>query len=143
MLSTSLIAPLEIAKLLFFVVYVSATVGVIIGVYWEGDQFPKQKQQRGRRLLISSLAVDTLFTVLVFGADGWVSAIQRGEIIALEERVAARALSDEQVTRIKEKIKPFSGQKFGMMTYWGGRRTRQIDLSHWRRCIDCFGMEIR
>src|SRR5271169_4433053 len=79
MLSTSLIVPLEIAKLAFFVVYVAATVGVIVGVYWEGDQFPKEKQQQGWLLLVGALAVDTLFTILVFGTDGWISAIQRDE----------------------------------------------------------------
>jgi hypothetical protein len=78
MLSTNLIVPLELAKLVFFVVYVAATIGVLIGVYWEGDQFPKEKQQRGWTLLVRSLAVDTLFTILVFSADGWISTIQRG-----------------------------------------------------------------
>ena len=58
--STPLIFPLEVEKFVFFVVYVAATIGVIIGVYWEGEGFPKEKQQRGWRVLVASLAVDTL-----------------------------------------------------------------------------------
>jgi hypothetical protein len=101
MLSTSLIAPLEIAKFVFFVSYVAATIGVIVGVYWEGDQFPKDKQQRGWTLLVRSLAADTLFTVLVFGTDGWISAIQRQEIIALTgigNAIAPRGVDVNELT---------------------------------------------
>src|SRR6266480_2950888 len=112
MLSASLIAPLEIAKLVFFAIYIAATVGVIIGVYWEGERFPKEKQQRGWTLLVGSLAVDTLFTILVFGADGWISTIQRTEIISLESRLAARSLSDEQAVDIKRRLSQFSDVSF-------------------------------
>ncbi len=119
MLSNSaLIFPLEIAKFAFFAVYVAATIGVIVGVYLEGDQFDKETQQRGWRILVRSLAVDTLFTILIFGTDGWISSIQRGEIIALEDRLAARTLSDTQVSAIAEKLKAFGGQEFDIVTYW-------------------------
>lgn len=128
MMSSSLIVPLEIAKWVFVVVYVCATIGVIIGVYWEGDQFPKEKQQRGWRLLVGSLAIDTLFTIMIFGTDGWVSAIQRDEIVALEMRLAARTLSDEQVSRFKTKLAPFAGQKFGAITYWGVQEPAEFIL---------------
>jgi hypothetical protein len=88
---TSLLDPLEWIKWVFVVAYVLSTIGVTVGVYWEGDQFEKTKQQRGWRLLILSLAADTLFTILIFATDGWISHIQRQEIIALEKRLAARA----------------------------------------------------
>ena len=85
--------------------YVTATVGVIVGVYWEGDRFSKEKQQRGWLLLVGSLAVDTLFTILVFGADGWINTIQRGEIIALEARLAPRSLLPKQQEEIASDLK--------------------------------------
>jgi hypothetical protein len=110
--STALIVPLEIAKALFFVAYVASTIGVIIGVYWEGDQFPKEKQNRGWLLLIRSLAADTLFTVLIFGTDGWIGRIQRSEIIALENKLAARSLSDVQLAEMRQELGAFSGQQF-------------------------------
>jgi hypothetical protein len=116
-MSTSFIVALEIAKLVFFVAYVSATIGVIVGVYWEGDQFPKAKQEFGWRVLIVSLAFDTLFTVLVFGADGWISAIQRGEIIALEHRLAARKLTDAQISEIEQNLSKYRGQRFELAAY--------------------------
>lgn len=116
--NTALVGPLEVAKFVLFAVYIAATIGVIIGVYWEGEQFPKEKQQRGWRLLISSLAVDTLFTILIFGTDGWIGAIQRSEIIALETRLAPRMLSDAQVAEIAKALALFAGQEFDIVTYW-------------------------
>jgi hypothetical protein len=84
----------------------------------KGKGFPKEKQQRGWRVLVASLAVDTLFTVLIFGTDGWISHIQRDEIIALENRLAARTLSDEQISAIADRLKQFSSQEFDIVAYW-------------------------
>jgi hypothetical protein len=126
MLSTSFIAPLEIAKNVFFVVYVAATIGVIVGVYWEGEQFPKEKQQRGWTLLVRSLAIDTLFTILVFGADGWISAIQRSEIITLESRLAARSLSNDQAAEIVSRLNRFHDISFQIIPYWQNKESLSI-----------------
>jgi hypothetical protein len=112
--NSSLIFPLEIAKFVFFAVYVAATVGVIVGVYLEGDQFDKETQQRGWRLLVGSLAVDTLFTVLVFGMDGWIASIQRAEIIALERQIAPRDLTSQQQGSIASAIRPFASMHFDL-----------------------------
>jgi hypothetical protein len=114
MTSTSLIVPLEIAKLAFFVAYVVATIGVIIGVYWEEERFPKEKQQRGWRLLIGSLALDTLFTIFIFGTDGWIGSIQRAQIILLEARLAPRTLTPAAMTRVADKLKQFGPQSYDL-----------------------------
>jgi hypothetical protein len=125
--STSLIFPLEIAKAFFFVAYVAATIGVTVGVYWENEQFPKEKQHRGWLLLVRSLAADTLLTVLIFGTDGWISHIQRSEIAeALDRAVRAetvlaeyrkpRHLSQQQRDRIASAIKAFPAVSFIAMT---------------------------
>jgi len=118
MSSPSLIEALDFAKFVFFVSYIAATIGVIIGVYWEGDQFDKAMQQRGWTLLVTSLALDTFFTILIFGTDGWIGHIQRNEIIALENRLAARSLSAAQSVALIERLKPFGGQEFDIVTYW-------------------------
>ncbi len=39
--------------------------------------------------------------------------------LALEQFKAPRSLTDEQIARIIEKTRPFAGQRFGIMTYWG------------------------
>jgi hypothetical protein len=119
MLSSTLIAPLEIAKVLFWLVYVAATVGVAVGVYWEGDQFPKAKQQRGWRLLVTSLAVDTLFTVLIFSVDGWISAIQREELSIVAKYVSPRDLSASEIRRLATNLAPLSGQTMALQSYAG------------------------
>jgi hypothetical protein len=103
-----LIDLLEYVKIAFCVIYAAATVGVIVGVYWEGDQFGKEMQQRGWRLLVTSLAFDTLFTILIFSADGWISHIQRGEIIALETKAAPRSIEHDAAAAIVRAIKTTS-----------------------------------
>jgi hypothetical protein len=51
---------LEITKWIFAAAYVFSTIGVAVGVYWENEKFEKAKQHRGWKLLIWSLAFDTL-----------------------------------------------------------------------------------
>jgi hypothetical protein len=126
MLSTSLIVPLEIAKFVFFALYVLATIGVLVGVYWEGDQFPKEKQQRGWRLLVRSLALDTLFTIFVFGTDGWIASVQRAEIIGLETRLAARSLSADQVAKMSAVLTLYGSMGFAVYPYRDDKESTDI-----------------
>ena len=126
MFVSSLLHPLEYIKWILATLYALSTIGVTIGVYWEGEQFEKTKQQRGWRLLIWSLALDTLFTILIFGTDGWISQIQEREIIALETRLAARTLSDQQATAIKKRLEKFAGQTFQIIPYWQNRESMAI-----------------
>jgi hypothetical protein len=127
LVSTSLILPLEVAKFAFFVVYVAATIGVIIGVYWEGEKFDKKTQHRGWLLLVTSLAIDTLFTILIFGTDGWISHIQKYQIsealnraVNAEETLAEyrkqRLLTQGQKDRLAEVTKKFPSVAFVAFT---------------------------
>jgi hypothetical protein len=59
-----------------------------------------------------------LFTILIFGTDGWINQIQQSEIIALETRLAARTLSDAQVAEITKRLANFSDQTFQIIPYW-------------------------
>jgi hypothetical protein len=53
------------------------------------------------------------------------AAIAEANVRALEANVelekyrAPRSLTDEQMARIREKVRPFAGQVFGAITYWG------------------------
>jgi hypothetical protein len=80
----------------FIVAYVTATVGVLIGVYLERDDFPKDIQEYGWSVLVKSLAVELFCGSMVFAIDGRISHIQRDEIIALEKKLAPRVLTDAQ-----------------------------------------------
>jgi hypothetical protein len=113
----ALLNVLEGAKWVFVGAYVVSTIGVTVGVYWEGDQFDKAKQHRGWKLLICSLAADTFFTIMVFGIEGWVGHIQRNEIIALESRLAARTLTPGQLHAITDAVGRYAGIKFELGTY--------------------------
>src|SRR5258708_22547332 len=105
---------LEIAKWLFAAAYVFSTIGVTVGVYWENEKFDKAKQNRGWKLLIWSLAFDTLFTVMIFGIDGWISQSQRDEIIVLETKLAPRVLTNEQQDTLLEALRPFAKQQYAL-----------------------------
>jgi hypothetical protein len=92
---------LEGAKNALIWLYVLSTIGVIIGVYFEGERFSEHTKLLGWRLLLWSLAAETLFGVLIFAADGRISRIQRDEIIALETRITPRVLTSEQYNVIQ------------------------------------------
>jgi hypothetical protein len=77
-----------------------STIGVIIGVYWEGDKFGKDKQHRGWLLLLCALAAETAFGIMIFLTDGWISEIQRHEIIALEKQIAPRKIDGSLFAKI-------------------------------------------
>jgi len=124
----TLLDALEAAKWACAGAYVIATIGVTLGVYWEGAQFSKARQEFGNKVLIVSLAADTLFTIFVFGIDGWIGQIQRSEIITLENRVAARSLSDAQFADIAKRLAPLKGQQFHIVTYW--KNPEALDISN-------------
>jgi hypothetical protein len=67
-----------------------------------------------------------LFTILIFATDGWISYIQRQEIIALEARLPARSVSDAQAANINARLQDFSGQVFEVTTYWNNRESFTI-----------------
>ena len=64
----------------FIVAYVAATAGVLLGVYWESEDFPKDVQEYGWSVLVRSLAVELLCGTMVFAIDGRIGHIQRSEI---------------------------------------------------------------
>ena len=64
--------------------YVICTALVVLGVVWEGENYPKAKQHRGWKLLIAALSAEVFFGILIFAVDGWISKIQKDEIFALE-----------------------------------------------------------
>ncbi len=111
--NTALIAPLEIAKWLFVLFFVASTIGVIVGVYWEGEKFDKTKQHRGWKLLLRSLAAETAFGVLIFLSDGWIAEIQRAEIerqnfeiVVLRKNSLPRSIDIQAFTKKLEGAQP-------------------------------------
>ncbi len=58
----------------------------------------------------------------------------------IEERLADRSLTDAQITEIANKVRPFSGQEFGITTYWdlkealdiANRILKALNLAGWK-----------
>ena len=60
---------------------------------------------------------DHAISAAVAGFDKEIAAA-RAETKVLQERLADRKLTDEQVATIADSIKPFAGQQFELVTYW-------------------------
>jgi hypothetical protein len=88
----------------FVPLFVLSAIGVILGVYLEHHDFPGPTQNKGWRLLLLSLGLETFFGILIFAADGRVSSVQREEIRsqqqAITHLVAPRQLTPEQESPI-------------------------------------------
>ena len=129
---------IEAFKGWLFALYVVATIGVIAGVYFEADRFSEPTKQRGRQLLLSALAAETLFGMGIFALDGRIGQIQRGEIIALETKLAPRSLSAADLAEIAAKLKRFAGQEFTVGGYDGepasiaARVRLALEMSNWK-----------
>ena len=50
----------------------------------------------------------------IFAADGWISQLQRREIIALQIQAAPRVLTSEQISNIVAALKPFGSQTYDL-----------------------------
>jgi hypothetical protein len=110
---------LEGAKVALIWLYVLSTIGVIVGVYLEGERFSDHTKLVGWRILLCSLAVETLFGALIFAADGKISNDQRHEIIALQKKLAPRSLNFAKMAEISAAVAKFSGQEFTIGSYGG------------------------
>jgi hypothetical protein len=93
-----------------------ATFAVGLGIVWEHG--PPEIRAVANRLVIGGIVVETICSVLLFGYDSNVIGSQNDKIIALEKRLAARTLTDDQIAAIVEQLKPFKGQEFDVVTYW-------------------------
>ena len=71
---------LEVSRVSIFWLYAIATVGVILGVYWEHEEFEQAKRKRGWLLLLLSLGTETFLTIALFGIDSEISHRQQSTI---------------------------------------------------------------
>ncbi|MBS0249395.1 MAG: hypothetical protein JSR61_22515, partial [Proteobacteria bacterium] len=78
---------LEWLKSLCIDVYIIATFGVVIGVYWERDSAPEAVQHEGWTLLVRALAIELLVGALVFAIDGEISHRQQTTIASQQRTI--------------------------------------------------------
>jgi len=127
---------LESIKVALEVLFVISGIGVAVGVAIEKERFDP-----GWKLLVSSLALDVIFTGLIFAADARISQEQRSEIISLQKRLAARTLLDNQIAGIAEKLKEYSGQEYEIIAFWNNKESvalmnrmiSALDLAQWKQ----------
>jgi hypothetical protein len=110
------ITSLECLKVVLFALFCATTIGVIIGVYLEQDEYAAATQKIGWRLLLYSLGAELFFSVLIFCTDSRITALQRTEIIRLDSKLVALAprqqlLQGHLRSGFISNVKSFPGQK--------------------------------
>jgi hypothetical protein len=80
---------LEIGRISVFLLYAIATIGVIMGVYWEHEEFEVTKRKRGWLLLLLSLGAETFLTITLFGIDSEISQRQQKIIERQQSEIIA------------------------------------------------------
>lgn len=98
-----------------------ASLAVWLGIVLEAERFWSIPTM----CVTFGVAIEAVCTILLFGFDEGISSAQRstistqrGEIITLERRLAARTLTDAQVNAIAKRLSQFKGQDFDIVTYW-------------------------
>lgn len=100
----------------FIVAYVTATAGVLLGVYWERDAFPQKVQEYGWDVLVKSLAVELFCGTMIFAIDGRISHVQMDKIIALETKLKPRNFLGERAKELIERLRPFGPLEYDIAT---------------------------
>jgi hypothetical protein len=103
---------------------VGAVVGglaVGIGIFWESH-----KLTLATALVLLGVVVEAICTIFLFVIDEGISRAQQSTIIALENRLAARSLSDVQAADITERLKSFSLLTFQIIPYWDDKESKDI-----------------
>lgn len=83
---------LEIIRIAFGAGLVIANVFVWYGVYLEKEEFPKETQERGWRMLIRALAAEAALAFALLVVDTVISTMQRNEIANAETRASTADL---------------------------------------------------
>src|SRR5579872_3004633 len=96
---------------------VLATVVVGWGILWEAPEQPPHRHRVAKWLVIWGIAVETVCSISLFRYDEGISQKQQATIIALETRLAARSLSEQQISEIATQVTPFAHQQFSVVTY--------------------------
>lgn len=104
----------ESLKLFAFWCEVASVVGVILGVWYERDNFPKVVQDTGWVILVISLAFELFFIMSLSGIEGTISRLQQSKIIALETKIAPRNLDAAQRIHAREALKQFRGTPYDL-----------------------------
>jgi hypothetical protein len=98
-------------------VTVAASVAVGAGIIFEGPKYSESVHRLAVKLVIAGVVIEAFCTITLFVFDERISAAQQEKIIALEHRLAARALSDDQSAMIVSRISKAAPQDVGQIGY--------------------------
>jgi hypothetical protein len=101
---------LEDARIVLFVLYAVATIGVVLGVYLEKETFVSRTKHFGWQLLIVSLASELFFAVTIFSIDSEISNRLRAALLEVRQQAAIRDITPDEMKEIASKLDKFSGQ---------------------------------
>ncbi len=129
---------LEYGRFALAVALVFANVAVWSGVYLEGDRFAESTKKIGWKILVIALAAEAAFAAILVVVDSEMSRRQKGEIIALETKLAPRTLSNEEAAQLAALLRQFGAQEFTIGSYGGeaaslaGRLKAVLEKADWK-----------
>jgi len=97
---------------------VLASFAVGAGIIFESPKYSERIQRIAMLGVIAGVIVEAACTIMLFVFDEGISTSQQDKIVALETRLAFRALSDEQSEDVVALLKGTAGQHFDIVTYW-------------------------
>jgi hypothetical protein len=93
-------------------VAILASFAVAVGIVLESPHWSV-----ANALVVGGVAFEAVCTLLLFGFDEGISNAQQSKIVRLESRLAARSLSETQVSDLKNSLRKFPGQHFQLFSY--------------------------
>jgi hypothetical protein len=104
---------------------VFAIIAVGLGIIWKSPEQSPSRHEIGKRLVIWGIAFETLCSACLFAFDEGISQKQQDKInagqrqvIALEQRLAARTLDKSQAMQVAFPLAKYNGQAFQIVPYW-------------------------
>lgn len=109
---------------------ISGDILVAVGIIIESWPPKNRKELAALIFVFGGVIMSALFTVALFVFDEGISGVQKSKIATLDARLAARVLSNAQISELRKTLEPFGSHTFTMNTYWDANEplsiTRQI-----------------
>jgi hypothetical protein len=91
---------------------VLASIAVGVGIIFERPKYSKAVHRAAFWLIVGGIGIEAICTIFLFVFDEGISGAQQSTIIALEERLASRWITDDQTTKLVTRLSEFAGTEY-------------------------------
>jgi hypothetical protein len=100
-------------------------LGILLESHWPFSRM-KFREKLGIILVVLGVVIEASFTFALLTFDEGLSRSQKSQIIELESRLAARQLSDTEVSEIQNRLRQFAPAPFQIIPYWDDPESKNI-----------------